>query len=59
MPGPREAVAQEWTPLSRGSDNVEVVAHVPLGPRLSATDVDIEQELDRPYAYVSRANVVG
>ncbi len=59
VPGPREAVAQEWTPLSRGSDNVEVVAHVPLGPRLSATDVDIEQELDRPYAYVSRADVVG
>ena len=56
---PTAAVAQGWTPLQRGSDNIEIVSHLPLGPRLSATDIDIEQELDRPYAYVSRADVVG
>jgi hypothetical protein len=51
--------AQSWTPLERGSDNIEVVGHLPMGARLTVTDMDIEQELGRPYAYVSRANVVG
>ena len=41
-----------WSPLKRGSDNIEVMGHLPLGP--SVADVDIEQELDRPYAYVGR-----
>ncbi len=50
----RPALAQEWTPLKRGSDNVEVIGHLPLGPRLSVADIDVEQELDRPYAYVAR-----
>ena len=48
--------AQEvpWTPLNRGSDNIEVLGHLPLGPRLSVADMDVEQELDRPFAYVAR-----
>ena len=45
---------QQWTPQKRGSDNIEVVSHLPLGPRLSVADIDIEQELERPYAYVGR-----
>ncbi len=49
------AGAQQWTPQKRGSDNMEVVAHLPLGPRLSVADIDIEQELARPYAYVGVA----
>ncbi len=48
------AAAQEWSPLKRGSDNVEVLGHLPLGPRLSVADMDVEQELSRPFAYVSR-----
>lgn len=43
-----------WTPLKRGSDNIEVLGHLPLGPRLSVADMDVEQELNRPYAYVAR-----
>ena len=43
----------QWTADRRGSDNIEVVAHVPLGGD-SVADVEIEQDLDRPYAYVSR-----
>jgi hypothetical protein len=43
-----------WSPLKRGSDNMEVLGHLPLGARLSVADMDIEQELDRPYAYVAR-----
>ena len=44
----------QWTALKRGSDNIEVVSHLPLGGRVSAADSDIEQELSRPYAYVGR-----
>ena len=36
----------------RGSDNIEVVAHLPLGRQVS--DIEIEQDLDRPFAYVAR-----
>ncbi len=50
---PMMALAQ-WTPANPGSDNIEVLSHVPLGPRLSVADLDVEQELDRPYAYVAR-----
>ncbi len=48
------ATAQEWSPLKRGSDNIEVLGHLPLGPAQSVADMDVEQELDRPYAYVAR-----
>lgn len=41
--------------LERGSSNMDVLGHLPLGPRLSVTDMDVEQELSRPYAYVARA----
>ncbi|NNF26111.1 MAG: hypothetical protein HKN73_02665, partial [Gemmatimonadetes bacterium] len=50
---PGVAVSQ-WTPSDPGSDNMEVLGHVPLGHRLSVSDLDVEQELDRPYAYVGR-----
>ena len=38
----------------RGSDNIEVLAHLPLGERVS--DIEIEQDLARPYVYVAREN---
>ena len=47
-------VSAQWTPLSRGSDNIEVLGHLPVGPALSVSDMDVEQELSRPYAYMSR-----
>jgi len=43
---------QAWEP--RGSDNIEVLSHVPLGARLSVADIELEQEVDRPFAYVAR-----
>ena len=46
--------AQQWTPMKRGSDNIEVVSHLPLGPPLSVSDIEVVQELDRPYAFVGR-----
>ena len=48
-----------WTPLDRGSDNIEVVGHLPLGPHNNLADMDIEQEPGRPYAYVARARYDG
>lgn len=50
---PRVSVAQ-WTDENPGSDNVTVLGHIPLGPRLSVADLDMEQELSRPFVYVSR-----
>lgn len=49
----RPASAQ-WTAQDRGSDNIEVIGHIPLGPSLSVADMDLEQEMSRPYAYVAR-----
>jgi len=51
---PLSAQQTPWTPLNRGSDNMEVLGHLPLGARLSVADMDIEQEMHRPYAYVAR-----
>lgn len=48
-----------WTSMKRGSDNLQVVGHLPLGPDDNLADMDIEQELSRPYAYVARANYAG
>ncbi len=50
---PQNAAGQ-WTAEKPGSDNIEVLGHIPLGPRLSVADMELEQELDRPYAYVAR-----
>ncbi|MCH7564395.1 MAG: hypothetical protein IH968_11285 [Gemmatimonadetes bacterium] len=47
-------LSAQWTPLEPGSDNMKVLGHVPLGHRLSVADLDMEQELSRPYVYVAR-----
>ena len=38
----------------QASRNVKVMSHVPLGDPLHVADIEIEQEMSRPYAYVSR-----
>ena len=50
--------ASAQTALKRGSDNLTVEGHQPLGARMSVTDLEIEQELSRPYAYVGRASIL-
>ena len=45
-----------WTSLNRGSDNIEVLGHLPLGHDENLSDMDVEQELSRPYAYIARAS---
>ncbi len=49
-----DVTAQQWTPMKRGSDNITVVSHLPLGPKLSVSDIEISQEMDRPYAFIGR-----
>ncbi len=49
----------QWSPMKRGSDNIEVLGHLPLGADENLADMDIEQELNRPYVYVARARYAG
>ena len=49
------AAAQDHAPGEQGSSNVHIVAHIPMGGELHVGDIEIEQELSRPYAYVSQA----
>ena len=41
-------------PGEQGSRNMRVLSHIPLGAPLSVADIDIEQDMNRPYAYVAR-----
>ncbi len=38
-----------------GSSNIHLIAHIPLGGFVRVMDDEIEQDADRPYAYVSQA----
>src|SRR5436853_4719950 len=42
-----------FIPGTQGSSNVHVLGHIPLGRSFSGSDMEIEQELSRPYAYTS------
>lgn len=48
-----------WTHSDPGSDNIDVLSHVPLGPPLSVADLELEQEVSRPFAYVGRMQYGG
>ena len=54
---PSQAQDTAWNALERGSDNITVEGHIPLGGPLNTMDMEVEQELSRPYAYVSRGTV--
>ncbi len=53
------AKAQHPPPGERGSRNVHIVSHLPMGRSFSTADIEMEQELSRPYVYVSRMLVHG
>ncbi len=46
-------------PGEQGSRNIHIVSHLPMGQAFSTSDVEIEQELSRPYAYQSRMVIHG
>ena len=48
------AAPAQFPPGKQGSPNVRVLSHIPLGPNKTTSDIEIEQELSRPYAYVDR-----
>ena len=48
----------QWTPDNPGSENITVLGHQPLGGRMTVTDMELEQELSRPFAYVGRASIL-
>ena len=52
--GGGDAPYQEPLPTPRGSDNIEVVGHLPLGAEGTVADLEMEQDPGRPLAYVSR-----
>jgi hypothetical protein len=43
--------------MERGSSNIKVLGHIPLGGPVSVMDMEVEQELSRPYAYVARGHI--
>src|SRR5438105_11647454 len=53
-PRPGHAPSYLLMPGGQHSSNVKLVGHVPLGGYLHVSDVDVEQELTRPYAYVTK-----
>ena len=56
---PVAGFAQE-PPGKQGSPNMHVVAHIPMGSNVRTGDVEIEQELSRPYVYINtRKDVSG
>ena len=46
-------------PGEQGSANIHILSHIPLGGALETSDIEIEQELSRPYVYQSRMLVHG
>ena len=51
--GASQATAQ-FPPGKQGSSNLHVLAHLPLGGWYGTAELELEEELSRPYAYVSR-----
>ena len=44
----------QYPPGEHASRNIKVLSHLPLvGPRFSHADIEVEQELSRPFAYVA------
>ena len=48
------ALAAQDNAETRGSDNIQVVAHVPMGAEGSVSDIEISQDMDRPYVFLGR-----
>src|SRR5712672_3293235 len=43
-----------FVPGTQGSRNIKIMSHLPPGRMFTVTDVEVEQELSRPFAFVSR-----
>ena len=56
-----QAYHPDPAPGEQGSSNIKVVAHLPLNVAapFNTSDIEIEQELSRPYVYLDHANEAG
>ena len=56
-----QAYRPDPAPGEQGSSNIHVVGHLPLNVAapFNTSDIEIEQELSRPYVYVDHANEAG
>ena len=50
----RPGAGGDFIPGTQGSTNMQLLAHLPLGNVFTVADIEVEQELARPYVYVSR-----
>src|SRR5688572_30779683 len=50
-------VSAQKPPGEQFSKNMKLISHLPLAGPLEVLDIEVEQELSRPYAYVSRASL--
>src|SRR5688500_10276426 len=48
------AQVPKYPPGEHFSRNVRLLSHIPLADTLKVADIELEQVLSRPYAYVSR-----
>ena len=51
---PLATAAAQYPPGQQGSSNVQVLSHRPLDRIFTVGDIELEQELSRPFAYVGR-----
>ena len=56
--GNNSPVVPRFAPGEQGSRNVRLMSHVPLGRMFTVGDIEVEQELSRPYVYVSRLSAL-
>src|SRR5215510_14204951 len=49
-----QPAAAQFAPGRQRSSNVQALSHIPLGRIFTVGNIDIEQELSRPYVYVGR-----
>ena len=54
MSGATGETVPKFPPGEQGSKNIHVVSHIPLGRMFTVGDIEMEQELSRPYVYLSR-----
>src|ERR1051325_9132080 len=52
-PGTSQGIPK-FAPGEQGSRNIKVMSNIPLGGAATVGDIEIEQELSRPYVYLAR-----
>ena len=55
-----QALAQSPLPGTKvgGTPNVKVVSHIPIRGFMQTVDIEIEQEMSRPFVYLSRSRLL-